>query len=62
MKGDSGLFARQDNVEAAWAVVDPILDDAVPVVPYDPGTWGPEEANKIPPRGDIWHDPDPPAE
>ena len=39
-----------------------ILDDAVPVVPYEPGTWGPEEANRIPPRGDIWHDPDPPAE
>jgi glucose-6-phosphate 1-dehydrogenase len=41
-------------------VVDPVLDDAVPVVPYDAGTWGPEEANRIPPRGDIWHDPAPP--
>jgi len=31
----------------------------VPVVPYDPGTWGPEEANRITPGGDIWHDPEP---
>jgi glucose-6-phosphate 1-dehydrogenase len=61
LNGDAGLFARQDYVEAAWRVVDPILGDATPVHPYDPGTWGPEEANTIPPRGDIWHDPDPPA-
>jgi len=59
LNGDAGLFARQDYVEAAWRVVDPILGDAVPVVPYDPGTWGPEEANRITPGGDIWHDPEP---
>ena len=59
LNGDAGLFARQDYVEAAWRVVDPILGDVVPVVPYDPGTWGPEEANRITPGGDIWHDPEP---
>jgi glucose-6-phosphate 1-dehydrogenase len=62
LNGDAGLFARQDYVEAAWRVVDPILGDATPVYPYDAGTWGPEEANKVPPRGDIWHDPEPPAQ
>jgi glucose-6-phosphate 1-dehydrogenase len=61
LQGDAGLFARQDYVEAAWRIVDPILDDATPVYPYEPGTWGPEEANRIPPRGDIWHDPAPPG-
>jgi glucose-6-phosphate 1-dehydrogenase len=62
LEGDAGLFARQDYVEAAWRVVDPILGDATPVHPYDPGTWGPEDATRIPPRGDIWHDPEPPAQ
>jgi glucose-6-phosphate 1-dehydrogenase len=61
LEGDAGQFARQDYVEAAWRVVDPILDDVTPVYPYEPGTWGPEEANKVLPRGDIWHDPEPPT-
>ena len=61
MHGDAGLFARQDYVEAAWKVVDPILGDATPVYPYDQGTWGPEEANRIPTRSEIWHDPAPPS-
>ncbi len=56
MKGDSSLFARQDGVEAAWAVVDPILDDATPVHPYEQGTWGPEQANAIL-TGGGWHVP-----
>jgi glucose-6-phosphate 1-dehydrogenase len=47
MAGDPMLFARQDGVEAAWAVVDPILDDATPVHPYAPGTWGPDEAARL---------------
>ena len=41
MKGDPTLFVREDAVEAAWRIVDGILDDATPVRPYAPGTWGP---------------------
>ena len=40
MKGDPTLFVREDAVEAAWAVVDGILDNATPVHPYEPGTLG----------------------
>jgi glucose-6-phosphate 1-dehydrogenase len=51
------LFARQDTVEAAWRVVDPVLGDAVPVHPYPRGSWGPKEADALLPNGDTWHDP-----
>jgi glucose-6-phosphate 1-dehydrogenase len=56
MEGDAALFARQDAVEAAWRIVDPILGDAVPVHPYEQGTWGPREASGL--VGDIggWTD------
>ena len=47
MKGKMTLFARQDEVEEAWRVVDPILDDACPVHPYKPGTYGPAAADDI---------------
>ena len=43
MRGDQRLFARQDAVEAAWRVVDPVLGPVAPVYPYEPGTWGPPE-------------------
>ncbi len=46
MEGDPTLFVREDAVEAAWAVVENILDDATPVHPYAPGTWGPKEADR----------------
>jgi glucose-6-phosphate 1-dehydrogenase len=57
MQGDATDFAREDYVEAAWRVVDPILGDATPLSEYDPGTWGPREAgpNLAPPDG--WQDP-----
>lgn len=45
MKGDGTLFAREDGVEAAWRIVDPILDKKTPLRVYEPGTWGPAEAN-----------------
>ena len=51
------LFARQDTVEAAWRVVDPILGGAVPLHPYPRGTWGPKEAEQLLPDGITWHDP-----
>ena len=42
LDGDRWLFARQDTVEAAWRVVDPVLGDVTPVHPYARGSWGPE--------------------
>jgi glucose-6-phosphate 1-dehydrogenase len=57
LNGDRWLFARQDTVEAAWRIVDPILDDAVPVHPYPQGSWGPREADRLLPAGDTWHNP-----
>ncbi|MEU8588945.1 glucose-6-phosphate dehydrogenase [Streptomyces sp. NPDC048664] len=57
LDGDRWLFARQDTVEAAWRVVDPVLGDRVPAHPYARGTWGPKEAESLLPAGDGWHDP-----
>jgi glucose-6-phosphate 1-dehydrogenase len=45
--GDASLFARQDAVEAAWAVVDPVLGDVTPIHTYEPGTWGPKDADRL---------------
>jgi glucose-6-phosphate 1-dehydrogenase len=59
--GDSTLFARQDAVEAAWAVVDPVLAAALPVHFYERGSWGPVEADRIIERHGGWHDPAPGA-
>src|SRR6185437_161858 len=57
MAGDATLFARQDYVEEAWRIVDPVLKSNAPVFEYEPGAWGPiEAAEKIGPPGD-WHDP-----
>lgn len=50
MAGDQTMFARQDYVEEAWRIVDPVLHDRT-VYPYDPGTWGPPQAEKITPPG-----------
>ena len=57
LDGDRWLFAQQDTVEAAWEVVDPVLGDVVPVHPYARGTWGPQEADRLLPERDTWHDP-----
>jgi glucose-6-phosphate 1-dehydrogenase len=57
LSGDRGLFARQDTVEAAWQVVDPVLGDTVPVHPYAKGGWGPKEADALLPDGEPWYDP-----
>jgi glucose-6-phosphate 1-dehydrogenase len=58
MKGDQELFVRQDAVEAAWAIVEPILGDCCPTESYEPGTWGPPDARDL--AADIggWHDPE----
>ena len=47
MKGDFTLFARQDAVEAAWEVVEPILNDATPIHNYEMGSWGPAQAEEL---------------
>jgi glucose-6-phosphate 1-dehydrogenase len=47
VRGNSGRFARQDYVEEAWRIVDPILDDVVPIYEYEPGTWGPSEVDAL---------------
>jgi glucose-6-phosphate 1-dehydrogenase len=57
IRGDPALFAREDSVEAAWRVVDPILGTVTPVHPYTPGTWGPDEAGRIIAHDGGWHDP-----
>ena len=57
LDGNRVLFARQDTVEAAWRVVDPILDDAVPLHSYPRGSWGPAEADRLLPDGQTWYDP-----
>jgi glucose-6-phosphate 1-dehydrogenase len=57
LDGDRWLFARQDTVEAAWEIVDPVLGDVVPVHPYARGSWGPAEANRLLPDRDTWYDP-----
>jgi glucose-6-phosphate 1-dehydrogenase len=58
LDGQRWLFARQDTVEAAWEIVDPVLGDAVPVHPYARGNWGPKEAERLLPDRDTWHDPE----
>jgi glucose-6-phosphate 1-dehydrogenase len=47
MSGDATLFARQDVVEAAWAIVDPILGGGGPMYEYEPGTWGPPQSDRL---------------
>ena len=53
MAGDATLFARQDYVEEAWRIVDPMLKATTPVYPYEPHTWGPKEVQDrvVPPGG-----------
>jgi len=56
MEGDPTLFAREDNVEEAWRIVDPVLKAGTPVYEYEPGTWGPKEADVVTPPGG-WQNP-----
>jgi glucose-6-phosphate 1-dehydrogenase len=57
MKGDSTNFAREDAVEEAWRIVEPVLGDVTPVYEYEPGTWGPAQVDErvAPPGG--WRNP-----
>lgn len=57
IRGDNQLFTQDESVEAAWRVVEPILEDPPPVVEYEPGSWGPAAANGIIESDEGWHDP-----
>jgi glucose-6-phosphate 1-dehydrogenase len=57
MAGDGALFTREDAVEAAWSVVDPVLDQHHPVLPYKPGSWGPKQAEALMAKDGRWHNP-----
>lgn len=57
MRGDSNLFAREDGVEAAWRIVEPILGDVTPIYEYEKGTFGPQEANYVLLGNARWYDP-----
>ena len=56
MVGDATLFAREDYIEEAWRIVDPIVKIGTPVCEYQPGTWGPADNRIMPPDG--WHNPE----
>jgi len=58
INGDPMLFVRQDAVEAAWTIVDPILGNATPLHLYEQGTWGPKEADGMAADVEGWHNPD----
>jgi glucose-6-phosphate 1-dehydrogenase len=57
MASERLLFVREDAVDAAWAIVDPVLDNVTPIHPYAPGTWGPPEADKLVAGLGGWHNP-----
>ena len=57
MNGEAMLFARQDGVEAAWAVVEPILGSVTPLHEYEPGSWGPDAAADLAANVGGWHSP-----
>jgi len=61
MEGDATLFARQDYVEEAWRIVDPVLKARSPVYEYEPNTWGPREVERVVPPGG-WSNPNGTAE
>ena len=56
MAGDATLFAREDYVEEAWRIVDPVLKTGTPIHEYEANTWGPAEAERTTPPGG-WRNP-----
>jgi glucose-6-phosphate 1-dehydrogenase len=57
MHGDATRFTRQDGVEEAWRIMQPLLELPPPVRPYAKGTWGPDEANRLLAGHGRWHEP-----
>jgi glucose-6-phosphate 1-dehydrogenase len=62
LAGRNQLFTREDAVEETWRIVQPLLDEPGPVHPYEPGSWGPKEADKLTRGISQWLDPWLPAE
>jgi glucose-6-phosphate 1-dehydrogenase len=59
IEGNAARFARQDAVETAWRIVQPLLDHPGPVYPYPRGSWGPPEADRVVAQHRQWHNPGP---
>ncbi len=59
LEGDAALFTREDAVDAAWRVVDPVLGNVVPVHEYEPNTWGPPQTDQLIAANGGWHNPKP---
>jgi len=57
MLGQAGLFARVDEVESAWQIIDPALAADTDVYGYQPGSWGPAEADRLMADCGSWHNP-----
>jgi|HubBroStandDraft_4_1064222.scaffolds.fasta_scaffold10251_2 glucose-6-phosphate 1-dehydrogenase len=57
MQGDATRFTRQDSVEEAWRIFEPLLDAPPPVHPYAPGSWGPDAAARLVSGHGLWHGP-----
>ncbi len=57
LEGNSAPFTRQDSVEETWRIMAPLIDQPPPVHPYEPGTWGPKEADQLLAGIDRWHGP-----
>jgi glucose-6-phosphate 1-dehydrogenase len=57
IEGNASRFARQDAVETAWRIVQPLLDQPGPVYPYLRGSWGPPEADRVVVQHRQWHNP-----
>ena len=61
LRGGFELFARQDGVEASWRVADGVLGDVTPLYTYEPGSWGPQEAEQLMGADGPWLNPGPPG-
>ncbi|HZC43707.1 MAG TPA: glucose-6-phosphate dehydrogenase, partial [Acidobacteriaceae bacterium] len=59
MKGEGALFTREESVDAAWAVVDPVLRKHHRALPYRRGSWGPKAADALIAKDGGWHNPEP---
>ncbi len=57
LRGDPTLFARQDSIEAAWKIVDDVIDERSAPLTYDAGSWGPSEADALAEDTGGWYAP-----
>ncbi len=57
LRGDATLFASEPGIETAWAIFDDVLGDRTPLYEYEPGTWGPREADHLIVHHGAWHEP-----